>query len=42
MDVELVTLYVDLAISFLVMVMSICGAVAGIIFIYSLIKWRIW
>ena len=42
MDVELVTLYVDLAISFLVMVMSICGAVAGIIFIYALTKWRIW
>ena len=42
MDVELLTLYIDLAISFLVMVMSMCGAVGGIIFIYALTKWRMW
>ena len=42
MDVELLTLYIDLAISFLFMVMSLCGAVGGIIFIYALTKWRMW
>ena len=42
MDVELLTLYIDLAIAFLVMVMSLCGVVGCIIFIYSLFKWRIW
>ena len=42
MEVEILTLYIDLAIAFLVMVMSLCGAVGGIIFIYALFKWRIW
>ena len=42
MEVEILTLYIDLATSFLIMVMAMCGAVGGIIFIYSLIKWRIW
>ena len=41
MQFELWTLYMDLAITFLVMVMSLCGAVGGIIFIYAIIKWRI-
>ena len=40
MEVEILTLYIDLAIAFLVMVMSLCGAVGGIIFIYALTKWR--
>jgi hypothetical protein len=42
MQFELWTLYMDLAITFLVMVMSLCGAVGGIIFIYALTKWRMW
>ena len=42
MGVESLTLYIDLAISFLIMVMSVCGAVGGIIFIYALFKWRSW
>ena len=42
MEVEILTLYIDLAIAFLVMVMAMCGAVGGIIFIYALFKWRIW
>jgi len=42
MEVEILTLYIDLAITFLVMVIAGCGAVGGIIFIYALFKWRIW
>jgi hypothetical protein len=42
MEVEILTLYIDLAIAFLVMVMAVCGVVACIIFIYALFKWRIW
>ena len=42
MGVESLTLYIDLAIAILVMVIAGCGAVGSIIFIYTLIKWRIW
>ena len=42
MDVALLTLYIDLAIAVLIMVMSLCGVVGCIIFIYALFKLRIW
>jgi len=41
MGVESLTLYIDLAIALLLLIISLCGAVGSIIIIYALIKWRI-